>query len=302
MRKLTIDGFILRAKKVHGDKYDYSETNYVNGRTKVNILCPLHGVFQQLPKNHLYLKQECPKCAGKGKSNNSRFIENSLNVHGNSYDYSKVNYLNNRSIVKIVCLKHGEFKQTPTRHLSGDGCPLCNGGVLSNKEDFSVKAILLYGNKYNYSLVTYRNSSTKVKIICSEHGVFEMRPNNHLSGQECPKCKNKSLGERRIAEWLDKNLIEFETQKTFNECRNKRLLSFDFFIPNNNLLIEFDGKQHYAPIDYFGGLDTLNYIQLNDKIKTNFVKYNNMKLLRIRYDEINRISEILKNNLIFKTT
>jgi len=235
---------------------------------------------------------------GRRKLTTNEFIMNARGVHGDRYDYSFVQYSGNRNKILIRCKVHGIFEQTPTRHLYGDGCPKCNGGVKITKNEFINRAVQIHGDKYDYSLVDYINSRMKVELICSIHGVFEMIPNNHLMGQECPKCKNKSLGERRIAEWLNENLIVFETQKTFYGCRNERLLSFDFFIPNNKILIEFDGKQHYLPINYFGGVDTLNYIQLNDKIKTEFAKHNNLKLLRIRYDEIKLISGILENNLI----
>ncbi len=282
---------------MHADRYDYSQVRYLNGRTKVKIVCREHGVFEQLPKNHLYLNQECPVCVGKGKSNIGRFITGVKNVHGDKYDYSDVIYVNNRSKIKIICPEHGMFQQTPTRHLSGDGCPSCNGGIVLDVNEFIERAVLLQGKTYDYSECVYINSQTKIKIICSEHGIFRMKPNNHLSGQGCPECGNKSFGEKYVGEWLNQHSINFEKQKTFSECKNERLLRFDFYLSNENMLIEYDGEQHYKPINFFGGENGLKYIRNNDKIKTNFAKDNDIKLLRIKYGERNVLSDVLENNI-----
>ena len=181
--------FIEKARKVHGDKYDYSKVNYVNSSTKVTIICPIHGEFEQTPNKHL-LGQGCPKCAGGIKLTTKNFIEKARKVHGDKYDYSKVNYVNNRTKVIIICPEHGEFEQTPASHLTGSGCPMCVGGIKFSKEQFIEKAREVHGDKYNYSKVNYINANTKVIIICPEHGEFEQTPGSHLYGQGCPKCAN----------------------------------------------------------------------------------------------------------------
>jgi hypothetical protein len=194
MKKLTTYEFIEKAIFVHGDKYDYSKTNYINNRTVVDIICKIHGLFQQKGDNHL-AGQNCPICMGRGKSNNERFINAAKQKHGDRYDYSLVEYVNNNIKIKIKCNEHDVFEQRPKRHLSGDGCPKCNGGVKSNYDEFINKANIVHDNKYDYSLVNYINSITKVKIICKKHGVFEMKPNHHLLGQGCNICaiENKTL-------------------------------------------------------------------------------------------------------------
>ena len=130
MKKLTINEFIEKAKKIHGDKYDYSKVIYINNRTKVCIICPIHGEFWQTPSDHL-LGKGCKKCGmqtrgEKHRSNTYKFTKNAKRIHGNKYDYSKVKYINNRIEVCIICPIHGEFWQKPNYHLSGNGCPLCN--------------------------------------------------------------------------------------------------------------------------------------------------------------------------------
>jgi very-short-patch-repair endonuclease len=297
MKKLTTIEFVKNAKNVHGDRYDYSMVYYVDSRTIVDILCREHGVFQQTPSNHLN-GQNCPICMNKGKSNNERFINSAKKIHGETYDYSQVLYKNSKRNINIICEIHGVFEQTPTRHLSGDGCPKCNGGVKITKEDFIIKANKIHEDTYDYSLVNYINSSTKVNIICNIHGIFSMRPNNHLNGQKCPLCENKSIGENLIYKWLVDNLIKFETQKTFIDCKNQKQLPFDFYLPDYNLLIEYDGRQHYEPIKYMGGILGFEYRKQNDKIKNEYVVNNNIKLLRISFTERKNLSTILKNNIL----
>ena len=187
MKKLTTIKFIEKANYVHNGKYNYSKTYYVNNRTVVDIICKEHGLFQQNASNHL-AGQNCPICVGRGKGNTKRFVTSAKKTHDNRYDYSLVEYINNKSKIKIICKEHGVFEQSPTRHLTGDGCPKCNGGVKSNRDEFINKVIIIHDNKYDYSLIKYINSQTKVKIICKKHGVFEMKPNHHLSGQGCGKC------------------------------------------------------------------------------------------------------------------
>ena len=136
-RPSTTKEFINKAREIHGDKYDYSKVKYVRSNTKVCIICPEHGEFWQRPANHLN-GQECPKCAIESSkesrtSTTEDFINKAREVHGNKYDYSKVNYMNNHTKVCIICPDHGEFWQTPNNHLRGMGCPKCNSSKLESE-------------------------------------------------------------------------------------------------------------------------------------------------------------------------
>ena len=143
----TTESFIENAKKIHGDKYDYSKVNYVNASTKVCIICPIHGEFWQRPDKHLSLKQGCPKCghirnAIKKRLGVNEFVSRAKKVHGDKYDYSKVEYINCATKVCIICPQHGEFWQAPYCHLNGNGCPTCNESHLEK----AMKNILLENN------------------------------------------------------------------------------------------------------------------------------------------------------------
>jgi hypothetical protein len=179
--------FIEKSILIHGNKYDYSKVDYKNSITKVIIICKTHGDFEQTPNNHL-TGASCGKCAGTAKSNTKDFIEKSILIHGDKYDYSKVDYKNSITKVIIICKTHDEFEQTPKLHLKGAGCGKCAGTAKSNTKDFIEKSILIHGDKYDYSKVDYKNSNTKVIIICKEHGDFLQIPNTHLNNNGCSKC------------------------------------------------------------------------------------------------------------------
>lgn len=129
--KINNNNFITEANTIHSNKYDYSKVKFINSQTKVCIICPEHGEFWQLPYNHLHGKG-CVKCT-KNFMNTELFIEKARRIHNNKYDYSKVEYLNKITDVIITCPTHGEYKQKPTYHLSGNGCPKCKFSVLERE-------------------------------------------------------------------------------------------------------------------------------------------------------------------------
>lgn len=301
------------SRKVHGNKYDYSNLKYgKNNLDKVSIICPIHGEFRQSPSYHLQ-GVGCPSCGLEICKNSRRgnvedFIRKSKKIHKNIYDYSKVKYVNISTKVKISCPIHGEFEQTPAAHyVLKQGCPKC--GIEKQRQsssftltDFIKKSKHIHGNLYDYSKVNYVNCHTDIIIICKEHGEFSQLPLNHLKRNGCPKCQS-SYGENEILKFLKSNRIECITQKTFNACRNpktNKMLPFDFYIPSKNLLIEYDGKHHFI-IGRFGKhkstINELKKTQYRDKLKTDFANLNGITLLRIKYTDLNHINEILKLTL-----
>jgi hypothetical protein len=176
-----MENFIKRAVEIHGNKYDYSKAIYKNLYTKVCIVCPKHGEFWQTPNAHIIRKQGCKLCsneeiANKFKKSTEQFIAEAHKVHGDKYDYSKVEYVNNKTKVCIICHEHGEFWQTPSKHILGQECPKCTvkhkNNQPKNTEQFIAEARKVHGDKYDYSKVEYVNDRTKVCIICPGHGEF----------------------------------------------------------------------------------------------------------------------------------
>jgi hypothetical protein len=281
-RTSNTEKFINDAKKIHGDRYDYSLVDYKKAIDKVKIVCPDHGIFEQSPNNHLR-GNGCTICGGSKKLTTDEFIENAKKVHGDKYDYSLVNYTGAFNKIKIICPKdgHGIFEQAPNSHLQGKGCGKCSKTFMNN-DYFIEMSKKIHNDKYDYSLVNYVKSNEKVKIICPIHGIFEQVPNSHLDGQGCPICR-ESRGERKITNILIDYEIKYEPQKKFEECKITKQLPFDFYLTDYNICIEYDGQQHYEPINHFGGVDKFIKNKNTDSIKTKFCIDNKIPLIRIPY-------------------
>ena len=203
--------FIEKSIRIHGNHYDYSKVEYKNCDTKIALICKIHGDFFQTPYTHLKSKN-CTRCRGHQKTT-EQFIKESILIHRNEYDYSKVDYKNTTTKVIIICKIHGEIEQLPSSHLSGQGCYKCGNNTLKTKEEFIKDSINLFGNKYDYSKVDYKGAHKKVIIGCSEHGDFEMKPNCHLTNQGCYKC-----GRKEVSKKLSSNREEFiNKSKEFHE-------------------------------------------------------------------------------------
>ena len=199
-----MEKFILRANEKHNNRYDYSNTKYVNAKTKTTIICPDHGKFTQTPDSHLHSNgcQECSKI-NSGLSRRlspQEFINKAVDVHGDTYDYSHTKYEKNDTSITIRCLIHGEFTQTPNNHLSGKGCTPCGVQKMANKqrktlEQFMEEAHSKHGDKFNYSKVVYINTHTNIEIICPIHGVVEQTPIDHISSLfGCRQCASTEMG------------------------------------------------------------------------------------------------------------
>ena len=201
---VTTEEFIEKAILVHGNKYKYSLVNYIGSQIKVKIICPDHGIFEQVPASHLN-GSRCQKCGFKSISNTKsidtkEFIKRAKKTHGNKYNYSKTEYIRSFKKVTITCKIHGDFNQTPAGHLSGMGCRKCGSlkmseSIKSTTEKFIQKAKQLHGDKYDYSLVDYIGNKRNVKIICKIHSVFEQMPDRHLRGAGCIKCVHDNIKE-----------------------------------------------------------------------------------------------------------
>lgn len=289
-RQPNIDELINNFKMVQGDKYNYSMVDYINNKTKIKIICPEHGIFEQRPTNHLN-GNGCPNCNGGIKNTKIDFIEKAVLVHCDKYCYSLVEYVNDKTKIKIVCSKHGEFEQTPNAHLNGQGCSKCanlirNSDKKLDEKTFINKCKIVHGDRYDYTSINYVDLETKINIICKEHGKFNQLPKNHLYQKNgCPIC-NDSKGEKEILKFLINSKVTFIKQHKFPNCKHIRVLPFDFYLPDLNTCIEYDGEQHSKPVKYFGGNDKFLLTQIRDKIKTEYCQKNNIPLIRINYTDI----------------
>jgi hypothetical protein len=273
--------FLNKLKQRHPDifnRYDYSSVpDEFRSIDKLPIKCLKHGFFQQLIYDHLN-GHGCNKCGGSFKSNTEEFICKARLIHGDKYDYSKVVYVNSFTKVIIICKTHGEFLQTPSKHLNKRGCNKCSNNVKITNNNFIKKAIDIHGTKYTYRRTNYAGNKNKVIITCPIHGDFLQQAAAHLQGQGCPKCK-ASKGEKHISQVLDKYNIKY--------IREHRILPhryfYDFYLPEYDIYIEYHGKQHYDPDEFFGGKDKFIKTQRNDLVKVELVKRSSGLLIVIKY-------------------
>lgn len=302
--KSTTEEFITKSNAVHGGKYNYDNVVYFNCNTNVVITCKKHGDFEQRPEIHLR-GNGCSKCSGTAKSTTEEFITKSKSIHGNQYNYDKVVYFSGKSKVVIACNNHGDFKQRPTDHIRGQGCPKCACRAPITTEEFIFRSESIHGSKYNYDKVVYLVATEKVVITCKKHGDFEQLPHKHLKGYGCAKCQS-SKGETAIRIWLEKRNCKFKEQAKFQSCKNVNPLPFDFEVSTpERTLIEFHGQQHYEPMSFSNSRkDTqeqmeanLARVQHNDAIKAKWCEDNNVPLLVIPYWDKHRIPELLEEFL-----
>jgi hypothetical protein len=310
-KKLTTEQFIERAQKKHGNIYDYSETTYSGFNSKIKIICRKHGPFHCNPSDHSVNGSGCQKCAGVGRVEDplEYFIERAKIIHGEKYDYSKFIYNGAKIKSTIICPIHGEFMIHPNNHLNNHGCPNCRGDKISqtrisNNPDENIynKLKKIHNNKYTYpdQPKIERTNKHKLKIICPIHGEFYQLMINHFyRGCGCESCGNNKIskGEKRIEDFLLENSINYTREKTFEKCINpitEKKLLFDFYLPDTNTVIEFQGKQHFEKSSFFkqrsGDLEEL---QKRDEIKRKYCILNDIKLIEINYNQFHLINDIL---------
>ena len=306
-RTKTTEQFIDEANTKHNNFYDYSDSKYVNSKTKVEIICPEHGKFKQTPNKHLN-GQGCPKCryiksANSNTKTNNQFLIDARLIHGDKYDYSKVVYVNDVTKVKIRCPIHGEFEKTPNNHLNTllrQGCPICGESQMRldsrlGNDEFTKRAVDVHGDKYDYSKIEYKTSKDKVCIICPEHGEFWQTPSNHVfSKQRCPECfKEKSNVEREILEYIESI---YDNKVIENDRCVLNGKEIDIYLPDDNIGFEVNGILWHS--EQFGK-DSKYHMG-----KTKLASSKGVKLIHIFEDEWIEKQEIVKSrisNILNKT-
>lgn len=292
--QLTTEEFIRRAKEAHGDKYGYDQTVYTRLQDDVKVFCKECQEYFMV-RASLHLRGVgCNLHNGPKVYDAETFIKASKEKFGDKFDYSKVVYVNRNTPVILICPEHGEIEMTPKNHLdSRTGCTYCGKGYIPvgengsmGKEEFIRRAIAVHGeDTYDYSEVEYINNGTPVKIFCKDCGeYFWQKPNWHLSDHGCP-CHVTSIGEKRIKSFLDKNNINYIPQMKFEGLKDKDYLKFDFYLPDFNTCIEFQGVQHKKPIEQFGGENGFRILQKHDQMKKDYCNNNSIKLVEIWYTQ-----------------
>ena len=282
--------FLIKALSLHGDKFDYSKVAYKTAGDKVIIVCREHGDFLQAPNKHL-CGQGCYQCGRaatvvKQRSSTLDYVGKARSVHGDTYDYSHLKYVNSQTKVIITCSIHGDFSQMPTSHLAGVGCDPCGRIRTDSKrrkslDQFLAKSAAAHGNRYSYGNVDYKGTNYKVQITCKIHGDFAQMPYKHYAGQGCPMCMN-----HRSEEFCRTALNEI-FGKPFVKSRPDflgRMLELDGYCTELNMAFEYQGAQHYKLVPYWHRTeDALHAQQERDAKKRHLCKLNGVALLEIPY-------------------
>lgn len=346
-RKLTKEDFIIKAKEIHGDKYDYSLTNYKGILQNIKIICPNHHIFEQKPDHHLYRKQGCASCLPNKKINQQEFLDRMDIIFGDTLLFTRSQYVNNSTGIIVTCPIHGEFSKIPSYLFNGDGCAKCrfdirkangetvrapevffknvklrspnlsfNNSVFKGHNDpiivtcqkhgefivnearnllrheqcelcsqeskinhFINRSKEIHGDRYDYSKINSYYSKHKLTIICKKHGEFLMKPGSHLNGKGCSKC-SKSRGETYIELFLSRSGVRFVQEMIFLDCKDKKPLRFDFYLPDYNTCIEFDGYWHFNP--HPSDPSQFDKVLRRDRIKNIYCRENHINLIRIK--------------------
>ena len=297
----TNEEFIRDARLIHGERYLYPKVNYVRTSDNVIITCRIHGDFEQTPNSHLRGKG-CRICGEIERLrkitlyDTPTFISRARKRHGELYLYDNTVYKHRRENLTITCRRHGDFEQRPDRHLGGQGCPKCawekrTDGNRLTPEDFLKRVKEIHRDFYTYPKTVYVNTYTPITITCPTHGDFEQTPKNHLVGKGCLRCK-ESKGERAVCSLLDKYGINYQREYSFAQS----LYRYDFFLPDQNILIEYHGKQHYQAVEWFNGEEGLKETKIRDACKVKLAQDEGVPLIILNYQHLN--SDCLEQALI----
>jgi len=292
--KIESKSLVKKLREVHNNVFDYEiekETYYATDKIKL---------INKLTKDETYYRVDRHLSGMKpNKVTLNYFLIKSKESHGDLYDYSMIKEIKrNNDRVSIICSDHGVFKQRVSNHMNlNDGCPKCAGVGKWNTELLVSEFKKVHSDRFDYSNVKFDGVGNKVEIICKEHGPFKQNIHKHLIGQGCSFCESISKGEEYVKMWLDEMSIDYDRQKRFKGCRYKNPLFFDFYLPELNICIEFDGIQHFKPVEWFGGVDGLNETKKRDKVKNQWCLNEGIELIRIKFNQVNRIKYILKEKL-----
>lgn len=301
-QNLTHEQFMLKVFEKYQNKYDILD-KYVDSQSKIRIKCPIHGIFSKTPNRFLFTLG-CAKCTMDSKKIPLKeFIDRSKAKHGDKYCYLFEKFLGLSKIHDFQCKIHNiNFKQRGQKHLVHEGCPKCKTRGINSRDINSLHEL---AKKQNGFLISDKylgmNNHVKYEWKCTKEHKFKSTANNVVNGKWCPICK-ESKGEKSVNNYLSKIGLKFNIdyfrQFKFEDCKNKKPLAFDFWIPRFNLLIEYDGQQHFKEVT---GSWIPNYglekIQFLDNIKNQYCKNKNIDLLRISYKEFNQVENILENYL-----
>ncbi len=275
-------------------------------KSRIRVFCSCGSNYETTINNFVHNGSRCPFCNGGTRKWTNEYFSEIFIPDTTAVRYELIETIkNSQSRVSFFCSCGHRYTATISNFIyHGSRCPLCNRG--SNGEAWSnehfARRFVPDIHAIKYELIEdITNGMTKVRFFCTCGNVYKTTVASVIYHKtRCPKC-SASKGETKIYEVLMLLKRPFETQKTFPTCRDKGLLKFDFYLPNNNLVIEFHGAQHYKPVDFSHSkteIETLecfnNYVR-RDIIKAKWCEENNVSLLIIKYTEMEKIEQLIKS-------
>lgn len=297
----TAEAFLREVRTQVDDEYTVLG-NYVNARTKIRLRHNSCGhEYSTTPSSFIDKKRRCPQCNNGIKYSHADFVKRVKAAVGDEYEVLG-DYIDSNT---VILMKHNrcglEYRVRPANFLYGQRCPSCavsDYGLTRRKthSQFVGEVRALVGDEYAVT-GKYVGSETKIKIRHETCGFeYEIKPNNFLNGRRCPKC-GESRGEKKIFDYLTNKNIDFVRQYRISDCRGKKYpMAFDFAIPDKDIMIEYDGIQHFEPVAIFGGVRGYNETVKRDKIKSNYCVENGIKLVRVPYT-VENLCEFLDSAL-----
>lgn len=304
-KKRTHDDFVKEIEELHPNEYEVL-SKFCGMLNKVKIrhkIC--NHVWDVRARNILYVIKSCPYCKHSKIADSCRLRIDDIRIFIEKEGYLLLSneYQNAKTKLTLQCPIGHEFTMNYNNFHSGQRCPTCAIIRNTEKQRLSVEDIENQITERGFKLISweeeYKNTQSKFTLECSNGHVTTKSVSSFLQGCDCPKCNKISKGEETILNFLEQNNIPYEYQFEIEDCKNKRALPFDFAIFNNDntlrLLIEYDGEQHFKPIERFGGVEKFNKNKINDKIKDDYCKNNNINLIRIPYTKLNNLGDVLES-------
>ena len=293
---------LKKAEAVHGvGRFCYDLVKYIRSIDKVDIICPTHGIFTQQAGSHL-MGAGCMRCGGRSPKTHEEYFDQVQELHKGKI-YVAEDYKGDSIKSEHVCtICDCHWQATPTNVLRGHGCWVCGqktshlAQTKSNKEYLQDLKIRVEGDII--AIESYRGARTPIEHLCTScDNTWAATPDNILRGKGCPAC-SESYGEKAIRRFLKNEQIEYEPQKKFDGCKDQNHLPFDFYLPSQQICIEYDGEQHFKPISFLGGEAKFRSVLAHEIIKDNFCRDSNIQIIRIPHYCLNRIDSILASILL----
>ena len=293
--KKTHDMYVKELFKINPNIEVIGE--YINNKTKILHRCKIDGYEWNACPSNMLSGKGCPICSRRKKKTHEEYVNEVMELNDNIDVIG--NYINCNTKILHKCKIDGhEWYATPNSILSGKGCSKCSGNTKKNHKEYVDDVCSI--NKNIEVIDNYINAQTQILHRCKICGCeWYVKPNAILNGTGCPKCK-ESRGEKTIEDWLNIKNILYVSQKRFFDCKDIKPLPFDFYLPNYNICIEYQGQQHYEPVEYFGGESKFKDQIKKDNIKKEYCKKNNIHLFEIPYysdldEELVKLYELIKN-------